>query len=247
MKRIICILFCMSFFIFSAEFEKFEFKENAVFPKTEIFSYNMLGNTKIDSFLGLELANNVYLSSAGQLRVDLYGFASRKLNKKIKMFIDGNYYYIEENKMITETGKKNEITEINLNQMKFRNIKIERKGTKLELSAFPIVYETIEKINENTYKLSSYMKKSFLAKKTDDKTIEIYYGDKLENTIKLENNVLNIYDKMGKLEASVLETENSIKITSNKAITEIKVTDQKVEVFENDKKKSAVSYTITKI
>ena len=91
------------------------------------------------------------------------------------------------------------------------------------------------------------MKKSFLAKKTDDKTIEIYYGDKLENTIKLENNVLNIYDKMGKLEASVLETENSIKITSNKAITEIKVTDQKLEVFENDKKKSAVSYTITKI
>ena len=52
---------------------------------------------------------------------------------------------------------------------------------------------------------------------------------------------------MGKLEASVLETENSIKITSNKAITEIKVTDQKLEVFENDKKKSAVSYTITKI
>ena len=244
MKRIIFILLCMSFFIFSEGFEKFKFKENAVFPRTEIFSYSMLGNVKIDPLIGLELTDNIYLSSTGELRIDLYAFAGRKLNKKIKILSDGNYSYIAGNKLIVENGKKTEETEINLNHMKYRNMKVERKNSKLEVSIFPIVYETIEKVDENTYKLSSYMKKGFTAKKSNDETIEIYYGDKLENIIKLENNVLNVYDKAGKLEASISETENSMKITESKITREIKVTDQSLEVFESNKKKSVASYTI---
>ena len=78
----------------------------------------------------------------------------------------------------------------------------------------------------------------------NDSIIEIYYGDKLENTIKLEDNTLNIYDKTGILEASVSETEDSVKITENKKNTEIKVNNQTIEVFESNKKKSIASYNI---
>ena len=245
MKKIIWILFCISFFSFSEGFKKFEFKENVVLPRTEIISYKMLGNTKIDTMLGLELTNNIYLAATGEIRVDIYGFAGRKLNKKIKITdLQGNYSYIEGNNLIFETNKKREKIQINLNQMKYLNIKIERKGQKLEESIFPIVYETSEKVNENEYKLSSYMKKGFLAKKLDDRTIEIYYGDKLENTIKLEDNIINIYDKTGKLEASISEEEDSIKITDNKKTTEIMVSDKIIEIFESNKKKSIASYNI---
>ena len=245
MKKIICILFCISFFSFSEGFEKFVFKENVVLPRTEIISYKMLGNTKIYTVLGLELTNNVYLAATGEIRIDIYGFAGRKLNKKIKMAdLQGNYSYIEENNLVFETNKKREKIQINLNQMKLASMKIERKGQKLEESVFPIVYETIEKVNENEYKLSSYMKKGFSAKKLNDSIIEIYYGDKLENTIKLEDNTLNIYDKTGILEASVSETEDSVKITENKKNTEIKVNNQSIEVFESNKKKSIASYNI---
>ena len=245
MKKIIWILLCISFFSFSEGFEKFEFKENVVLPRTEIISHKMLGATKIYTVLGLELTNNIYLAATGEIRIDIYGFAGRKLNKNIKMSdLQGNYSYIVGNNLVFETNKKIEKIQINLDQMKLASMKIERKGPKLEESVFPIVYETIEKINENEYKLSSYMKKGFSAKKLDNKTIEIYYGNKLENTIKLEDNILNIYDKTGILEASVSETEDSIKITDSKKSTEIKVNNQTIEVFENNKKKSIASYNI---
>ena len=91
------------------------------------------------------------------------------------------------------------------------------------------------------------MKFGFTAKKTDDKTIEIYYGDKLENTLKLENNTLNVYDKKGILEASISETENSTKITDKKKTTEIIVNEKTIEVFESGKKKSTASYSISEI
>ena len=139
--------------------------------------------------------------------------------------------------------KKNEETEINLNKMKYKNLKIEKKGEKLELSVFPIVYETVEKLDNNTYKLSSYMKKSFIAKKISEKVIEIYYGEKLEKTIKLEEPGIKIYDKAGILEGTIEEFENSIKIIEGKKINELTISEGKLEIF-NDKNRRIMEYTI---
>ena len=244
MRRIILLIFYTFYLGFSNGMDRFEFKENIVLPRIDSFNYSLLGNSKIDSVLGLELGRDIYLMSNGSIKVDIYGISSRKLNKKIKIFVDGNYTYIEGNKITVETKKKVEEREINLNSMKYDNLKIERKGKKLELSVFPIVYETIEKLDDNTYKFSSYMKKSFIIKKVGEKVIQIYYDDKLEKTIKLEEIGLMIYGKNGELEGTIEELDDRIKITEGRKMKELVISTGKLEIY-NDKNKKIMEYTIT--
>ena len=90
------------------------------------------------------------------------------------------------------------------------------------------------------------MKFAFFVKKIDDQTIEIYSGEKLENTLKLENGALNIYDKKGNLEVSFTESEDSIIITEKKKTVTIAVNPDKIEVFESNRKKG-ITYNITEM
>ena len=247
MKRILFVLLCiLSVLSVSEGFERFEFKENVILPRLDSYHYSMMGSSKIDPVIGIELTNNIYLGSNGHLIINIYEFAGRKLGKNIKMIFGKEYLYIENNNLVYETSKKKENKQINLNSMKLDNMKIERKGTRLEESVFPILYETVETINSNTYKLSSYMKFAFFVKKIDDQTIEIYSGEKLENTLKLENGALNIYDKKGNLEVSFTESEDSIIITEKKKTVTIAVNPDKIEVFESNRKKG-ITYNITEM